>query len=129
MSSGPEVFPFGSGSASEPTFEKAFNGYDKKQVDRYVQQVEAEIAALAAEREETYAQITLLNQHVVALQGELDAARRFVASGDTVSYRHLGPRVEQILALAEEQADDLRVEVEREFADREAAIAQARAEL
>src|SRR5262245_58808251 len=119
MSSGPEVFPFNSTPSAEPTFEKAFNGYDKKQVDRYVQQVEAEITALAAEREETYAQISLLNQHVVGLHAELDAARRFVASGDTVSYRHLGPRVEQILALAEEQADDLRARVEHELADRE----------
>ena len=129
MSSGPEVFPFSSGPSSEPTFEKAFNGYDKKQVDRYVQQVEAEIAALAAEREETYAQITMLNQHVVGLQAELDSARRFVASGDTLSYRHLGPRVEQILALAEEQAEDLRSKVEREFAEREQSLVALRAQL
>ena len=34
MSSAPEVFPFG--NPSEPAFETALRGYEKKQVERYV---------------------------------------------------------------------------------------------
>jgi cell division septum initiation protein DivIVA len=62
MSSAPDAFPFGSTSAS--TFETALRGYEKRQVDKYVLQVEAEVAAIAAEREELYGQINLLNQHL-----------------------------------------------------------------
>ena len=83
-------------------------GYEKRQVDRYVRQAEAELAALAAEREETYAQIQLLNHHIQQLQHELVQTRRVAPSPETVSYRHLGPRVEQILALAEDQAAAIR---------------------
>src|SRR5262245_1656362 len=127
MSSGSDVFPFS--NTPEPSFELALRGYEKRQVDRYVQQVEAEIAALAAEREETYAQIGMLNQHVAQLQAEVANARRFAAPGDANSYRHLGPKVEQILALAEDQAADIRIRAESEFRDREEAIARARAEI
>src|SRR5687767_15858260 len=101
MSSAPDAFPFG--TPSEPTFELAFRGYEKRQVDRYVQQVEAELAALAAERDEIYGQVALLNQHVQHLQQELASTRRYVPTGENLSYRHLGPKVEQILALAEDQ--------------------------
>ena len=76
MSSAPEVFPFG--NPSEPAFETALRGYEKKQVERYVQQVEAEVAALVAEREELYGQIGLLNQHIQQLQHELNT-RRYAA--------------------------------------------------
>src|SRR6476620_5125832 len=106
MSSSGEGFPFGAGS--ETVFELALRGYDKRQVDRYVQQVEAEVAALVAEREETYAQIGLLNQHIAQLQQELASSRRMAPIGDSATYRHRGPKVEQILTLAEDQASEIR---------------------
>src|SRR5258706_1432080 len=126
MSSAPEVFPFGS---TEPVFDQGFRGYEKRQVDRYVQQVEAEVAGLIAEREETYAQISVLNQHIVQLQQEVAMARRAASPPDSAAYRHLGPKVEQILALAEDQAIEIRERVERELSERESALARLRAEL
>src|SRR5258708_38016972 len=120
MSSAPEGFPFG--SSSETVFEPAMRGYDKKQVNRFVQQVEAEITGLVAEREEMYAQVNLLNQHVAQLQHEVAMARRSAAPTDAAAYRHLGAKVEQILGLAEEQAADIRERVERELAEREAGL-------
>src|SRR5215475_4352297 len=125
--SSPDSFPFATPSAS--TFETALRGYDKRQVDKYVLQVEAEVAALAAEREELYGQLNLLNQHLQQIQHDLSAARRGVAPADTAAYRHLGPKVEQILALAEDQAVELRERVEREMADREVALDRRRVEL
>src|SRR4029450_2291766 len=128
MSSVPESFPFG--APTEPTFEVALRGYEKRQVDRYVQQVEAEGAALTAEREELYAQINVLNQHVQQMQQEVANARRLMtAPGEGVSYRHLGARAEQILALAEEQANEIPHRVTREPPEKEAALARPRAEL
>ena len=43
-----------------------------------------------------------------ALQNQLADLRRRTAADSAVSFRHLGPRVEQILLLAEEQADAIR---------------------
>ena len=128
MSSVPASFPFG--APTEPTFELALRGYEKRQVDRYVQQVEAEVAALTAEREELYAQINVLNQHVQQMQQEVANARRLMTTpGEGLTYRHLGARAEQILALAEEQAAEIRDRVTRELAEKEAALARTRAEL
>ncbi len=128
MSSVPASFPFG--APTEPTFELALRGYEKRQVDRYVQQVEAEVAALTAEREELYAQINVLNQHVQQMQQEVANARRLMTvPGEGLTYRHLGARAEQILALAEEQAAEIRDRVTRELAEKEAALARTRAEL
>ena len=57
MSHGGEIFGLGGDAASEPSFETALRGYEKKQVERYVARAENEIAALAAEREQAYQQI------------------------------------------------------------------------
>src|SRR5262249_23681573 len=102
---------FNTGSGSESGFETALWGYEKKQVNKYIAQIEAELAAGGAEREEGYNQIRVLTQQIAQLQHEVLAARNFVAAGESVSFRHLGPRVEQILALAEEQAAAIRTGV------------------
>src|SRR5262245_17805681 len=105
MSQGVDLLGLTGGGPNEPNFETVLRGYDRRQVDKYLKQIELEIAALAGERDEAYAQLNVLNQHLQQMQHELASARRFVATGDSVTYRHLGPRVEQILSLAEEQAD------------------------
>src|SRR3954453_13552490 len=105
MSHGGEIFGLGADAASEPSFETALRGYEKKQVERYVARAENEIAALAAEREQAYSQIQAMAGQIDRLQQEAAQARRQTGVGTEVSFRHLGPRVEQILALAEEQAE------------------------
>src|SRR5512140_3431288 len=104
MSHGGEIVGLGGDAATEPSFETALRGYEKKQVERYVARAENEIATLSAEREQAYSQIQALNARVEQLQQEAAQARRQGALTE-VSYRHLGPRVEQILTLAEEQAE------------------------
>src|ERR1043165_3090247 len=103
MSHGAEIFGLGGDSATEPSFETALRGYEKKQVERYVSRAENEIATLAAEREDAYRKNDALNAQVERLQQELTQLRRHGGIGPEVSFRHLGPRVEQILTLAEEQ--------------------------
>ncbi len=90
MSHGGDIFALGEGVASEPSFDVALRGYDKRQVDRYVTQVESDIANLAAERDQTFAQLQALAGQVQQLQTELaDAHRRAVPS--RVSFRHRAP--------------------------------------
>src|SRR5262245_55568672 len=129
MSHGGDLFALGDGVASEPSFDVAFKGYDKRQVDRYVTQVESELATLAAERDQAIAQMQALAGQVQQLQVELtDLTRRAVPW--RVSFRHLGGRVEQILSMAEEQAADIvgtaQQEVNDQRAEAERLLADAR---
>ena len=64
MSQGVDLLAFGGNGPNEPNFETVLRGYDKRQVDKYLKQIDLEIAALAGERDEAYAQIHALNQHV-----------------------------------------------------------------
>src|SRR5262245_1041508 len=118
MSHGGDLFALGEGVATESSFEVAFRGYDRHQVDKYVTQVEAEIAALAAEREQAYHQIQALAGTVEQLQLELTNLRHRAATTGPVSFRHLGARVEQIMTLAEEQAEAIRAGALQDIAER-----------
>src|SRR5436189_127560 len=122
MAHGGEMFSLGEGGASEPGFDLALRGYARGQVDRYVAQLEAEIAALTAEREEAYAQIQALATQVHHLQQEMTQLRHQTAADASVSFRHLGPRVEQILTLAEEQAEAIRASAVQEIAGQRAEL-------
>lgn len=91
MSHGEELFALGGDVATEPSFESALRGYEKKQVDRYVARAEHEIATLAAEREQAYTQIHKLAGQVEVLQRDLAQVRKQVGVVDRASFRHLGP--------------------------------------
>src|SRR5262249_53751117 len=133
MAQGGDLFALSGGIPSEPNFDIAVRGYKRDQVDGYIQSLESDIAALAAEREDAYTQVQALAAQVHQLQQELHEQRMrgtvgTVVASSQVSFRHLGPRVEQILALAEEQAEaikadavtsvrDQRVEADRILAD------------
>src|SRR5690242_2414754 len=130
MSHGGELFAMGESVVAEPGFDIALRGYERRQVDRYVAQVEAEVAALAGERDEAYAQVQALAAQVHDVQKQMAEFRRQTAMDTAVTFRHLGPRVEHILALAEEQAEAIRngaVEhVERERAEAHRVLEEAR---
>src|SRR5690242_8992912 len=130
MSHGGELFALGEDVVAEPGFDIALRGYERRQVDRYVAQVEAEVAALAAERDEAYRQVQALAGQVHDVQNQMADLRRHTAADASVSFRHLGPRVEQILALAEEQAEAIRAGavdgVERERAEAHRILDEAR---
>lgn len=121
MSHGEELFALGGDVTTEPSFESALRGYEKRQVDRYVARAEHEIATLTAEREQAYTQIHKLAGQVEHLQRDLAQVRKQAAVVDRASFKHLGPRVEQILALAEEQADAILAAANEEIDARRAA--------
>src|SRR6185437_7630940 len=88
------------------------------------------VAALSGERDEAYAQVQALAAQVHEAQSQLLQLRRQTATDASISFRHLGPRVEQILALAEEQAEAIRHgavdHVERERAEAHRVLEEAR---
>src|SRR4029079_17759824 len=96
MSQGGDLFALGEGVASQPSFDGAVRGYVRKQVDDYVVRAEAEIANLACVRTRAYHQVNAMAGQVQLLQDEMAELRGRGQLPQKVSFRHLGPRVEQI---------------------------------
>ncbi|MDQ1654566.1 MAG: hypothetical protein QOI35_3766, partial [Cryptosporangiaceae bacterium] len=108
-----KIFTLSNAPTTESAFDGALRGYDKRQVDRYVAQREAEVAALASERDEVLSQAQLLATQVQQLQTEMLELRRKMVV-ERPSFRHLGARAEQILSLVEEEAEEIAQRAERE---------------
>src|SRR5262245_53401822 len=104
MSQSGELFAVREDMTSQPRFDLALRGYDKRQVDLYVSRADSEVAALAAERERSYGQIKNLTAQLQLQHAELTELRQREPTVERASFRHLGPMVDQILALAERQA-------------------------
>jgi cell division septum initiation protein DivIVA len=131
MAHGGDLFAMGEAAPMNLGFELVIRGYDKRQVGAYVEQAEAEITALAAERDEALRQAQALANETEMLRVEAVETRGRSPITEATSFRHLGHRVEQILGLAEDQAAsivrgahqsvrDIRVEAERLLAEAQA---------
>ena len=100
--------PLLSAVRTTPSFRLAFRGYDAREVDRYAHQMEAEIDAAAAVQRDLAADVRSLTEQLNRANEELSALRRRPSIDDTITFRHLGPRVEQILSEAHAEADVIR---------------------
>jgi cell division septum initiation protein DivIVA len=107
---------------SAPGFRRALLGYDRFQVDTYVQWAEEELAGAGRERDD-------LLVRYARLRADLDETRRLLShrpSGrDSLQLSH---RLGSILAAAADEADRLRADAAAERAAAAAEAAQVRAE-
>src|SRR5687768_11434280 len=117
----PKIFTLSAGSSNESTFDVALRGYDRRQVERFVAQVESQLVALATHRDEALAQVHGLATQVQQLSTEMAELRRRTVA-DRPSYSHLGARAEQILTLVEEEAAAIKKRAEIEVAARHAEL-------
>src|SRR6185369_4716017 len=94
---------------SQPDFTVVLRGYDRPQVDDFVQRLNAALAQSEAARAEAEQRLgEAQRRHRAADQAkQLEESSRPTLSG-------LGTRVEQILRLAEEQANEHRGETKRD---------------
>jgi cell division septum initiation protein DivIVA len=90
-------------------FDLALRGYERRQVEDYLANLEAEIATLRHGRDVAADRVAMLEQRLEELHVELQTAQRQVAEFEP-SYAGLGARVENILRLAEEEAIALRAD-------------------
>jgi len=105
--SGEDLFAPRGGAAARPSFEVALRGYDKRQVDEYVSRVDRMVSTLAGERDQALTQVQELATHLEQVQAELTELRQQPPRVDRASFRDLGPTVDQIIALAEHQAQNI----------------------
>jgi hypothetical protein len=106
--------------SAAPMFRRAVVGYDRFQVDTYVQWAEDELAATEREREH------LVERHLDTLAA-LDEAQQLLArSADAGEFLRASRRIGTMLAAAADEAQEMRAEAD---AVRAAASAQAQAVL
>lgn len=100
-----DALPLMSELVTAPSFRIGFRGYDPRQVDRYTQLMEAQLEAGKVAQRELAADVRSLSEQLDRAHEELAVLRRRPTVDDTISFRHLGPRVEQILADAHAEAE------------------------
>ncbi|MDQ6875754.1 MAG: DivIVA domain-containing protein [Actinomycetota bacterium] len=91
-----------------PSFDVARRGYDRGQVDEYLDRLEQSLAVAHSHRDAAQADRNTAVQRVAALEQQLSEARRKLTEGERPTYASLGARVEQMLRLAEEEAEQIR---------------------
>jgi cell division septum initiation protein DivIVA len=101
------ALPLMSELVTAPAFRVAFRGYDTKQVDRYAHLIEAELEATKHAHAELAADLRSLADQLDRAHEELAVLRRRPSVDDAIAFRHLGPRVEEILANANAEADEI----------------------
>ena len=72
MSTGEESYASRDDGTSRPSFELALRGYDKRQVDRYVEQMDGALSTLTADRAQAAGQIQGADHAHPAVAGGAD---------------------------------------------------------
>jgi hypothetical protein len=129
MAREPSTLRLASPLETEPTFTLTFRGYNKREVDQYAHIAETQLGAAVGERNELAARVRSLSDQLHQAHAELVELRRRPPIDDKVSFRHLGPRVEHILAEAEQQAEAVRTAAADSLEAERAALAAERAKV
>jgi cell division septum initiation protein DivIVA len=102
-----ETLPLMSELITAPSFRVGMRGYDPREVDRWVKYMETQVSAAKNAHRELAADVRSLADQLDRAHEELAVLRRRPSIDDTIAFRHLGPRVEQILADAHAEADEI----------------------
>src|SRR4051812_20935598 len=94
-------------AAARSRFDQVMRGYDKRQVDQHVQKTDSDLAALTAEHRRLRAQLQSATGQLQQAKAELAAMNHRPREVERASFRDLGPLVDQILGLAETQANQI----------------------
>lgn len=99
-----------------PTFDVALRGYERRQVDEYLERIERDLAITQADRAAAVSHARAMEQRLTELQRDLFAERERLVEAEQPTYAGLGAKAEQFLRIAEEESARLRAEAERDAA-------------
>src|SRR5690625_2844746 len=121
MSQQPSSSTFFDNDQSVPEFPVQLRGYDRHQVDDYIQKNLAKLTQTEQHRTEAEQRMTdaqrrlrQAEQRIQGLEQRLQEQTKQLEENSRPTLSGLGTRVEQILRLAEEQANEHRAEAKRE---------------
>ncbi len=109
-------------------FDTALRGYQRRQVDNYVQEVQTAVTELVTRHAHAQQQIRDLTAQVVAVRAELLACEREHVADEQPTAQQLGSRLDRILVAAERQADELTRQAEHARAEARDEAEHVRAE-
>ncbi|MER2092336.1 MAG: M protein, partial [Saccharopolyspora rectivirgula] len=108
-----DLLPLGSG------FDLARkNGYDRAQVDEHLERLDAEIRLLTADRDAAVSQANDLSKQLEAARSEIESLRGQVErlAKPPTTMEGLSERLQRMLRLAQDEANDIRARAEEDAA-------------
>ena len=101
------------------TFDVVLRGYDRHQVHEHVERLEADLRIAVAERDTVAARLTELAGQLAAAHNEIDALHARLGQVTTTepSLEDVSDRIRGMLALAKEEATEIRRKAEQEAVD------------
>jgi len=117
----PSPLAFFDNANSQPDFTIALRGYDREQVNSHLGRLNAALHQAQQDRadaeqrmNDAQRRLRQAEQRIAALEQKLSDTNKQLEENSRPTLSGLGTRVEQILRLAEEQANDHRSEAKRE---------------
>jgi len=101
-----ELPPAGETGADSAGFDLAFRGYDRRQVEDYVERVEIALSDADRQHQQAVERLTAVELELAALRLELGDAERKAAGLPEPSSR-VGERLLEMLRLAEQEAEEI----------------------
>jgi DivIVA domain-containing protein len=108
----------------EPHFDVAMRGYDKRQVDAYLQRAETEIAQLQSGRDSALASSADRAAQLASRDAQIESLKRQLDKASDLNPANMSDRIRDMLQLANEEAAQTRRAAEEE-ADRVLVAARA----
>lgn len=89
-------------------FDVVIRGYDRAQVHELLDRLSRELGVLQADRDASAGREEKLNEQLSDAKMETDALRRSASAAGESDFQSMGPRISNMLKLAEEEAADIR---------------------
>lgn len=123
---GSDFFPLADENAP-PQFDVVMRGYERRQVDAWMERLQAEVADLTDARDDALAIANDRANLIAELEDEIEALRFKAASFEHIDSANVSERIHDMLKLARDEAAQVRRSAEQE-AERTLAAARAEAE-
>jgi len=113
---------------AQHSFDVVLRGYDRSQVADTIERLEADFRIALADRDAAAARTTDLAAQLSAMHGEIESLRRKAATATAPTFENISERIQHMLRLAEEEAEEIRRAAEIDaMAVREQTAAEERA--
>jgi len=109
----------------EPSFDTSMRGYDRKQVDEYVERLESELAEARIGRDAALTTSADRAAQLASAQAHIESLKQSAARGPSLTSGNVSDRIRDMLALASEEAAQTRRAAEMEA---ERVLGEARAD-
>jgi cell division septum initiation protein DivIVA len=102
------------GHEAQHSFDVVLRGYDRHQVAETIERLEADFRIAIADRDAAVGRSADLASQLSAMHGEIESLRRKAATANAPTFENISERIQHMLQLAEEEAEEIRRAAETE---------------